>query len=119
MSAAIANAFNDCITARDLDGLVALMTDDHAFVDSAGGTISGKVAAREAWRGFFAAFPDYRNHFDRVEVRGELVAIAGRSTCSVTALAGPALWSARISGDRIAEWRVYDDVPETRSALGL
>lgn len=31
---AIANRFNEAITARDLDALVALMTDDHALVDS-------------------------------------------------------------------------------------
>ena len=58
---AVAAAFNEAINTRDLDRLAGLMTDDHTFVDSAGGTVAGKPACVEAWRGFFEAFPDYRN----------------------------------------------------------
>jgi ketosteroid isomerase-like protein len=65
--ATVALLFNDCITARDLDALCALMTDDHTFIDTTGQTTAGREACRAAWRGFFAAFPD---------------------------LAGPALWTA-------------------------
>ena len=50
----------------DLDALTALMTDDHRFVDSEGATVDAKTECVEAWRGFFAAFPDYRNVFDVV-----------------------------------------------------
>ena len=56
-------AFNDAINTHDVDRLAALMTDDHRFIDSAGQVVDGKQACVEAWRGFFAAFPDYRNHF--------------------------------------------------------
>jgi hypothetical protein len=40
-------------------------------VDSAGATIDGKVACLDAWRGFFAAFPDYRNVFEELRRTGE------------------------------------------------
>jgi ketosteroid isomerase-like protein len=86
---AVVNSFNEAINARDLDRLGALMTDSHRFVDSAGATIDGRVACLDAWRGFFAAFPDYRNVFE--ECRGTcegLVFVRGRSVCSVPALAG-------------------------------
>src|SRR5262245_25320507 len=88
-------AFNDCINARNLAGLAGWMTDDHCFIDADDSVVSGKSACIEAWRGFFAAFPDYRNVFVTVRVRGELVAIAGHSEWSDTRLDGPALWTAR------------------------
>lgn len=78
----IALRFNDCINARDLQGLAALMTDDHTFIDSADHAVHGKDAVVEAWKGFFAAFPDYRNTFEQVELRSQFVAIQGHSTCS-------------------------------------
>ena len=115
----VALAFNERINARDLDGLEGLMTADHVFIDSAGGRVEGRERAREAWRGFFAAFPDYRNDFATVTVRDERVLITGRSTCSHPELAGPALWTAVIRADRVAEWRVHEDTAENRDALGL
>jgi ketosteroid isomerase-like protein len=69
--------FNDCINGRDLDGLSALMSDDHTFVDSAGGAVVGRRACREAWRGFFAAYPDYRNVFTSMSVVGDVVTVVG------------------------------------------
>ncbi len=75
-------AFNDRINARDLDGLTALMTDDHTFVDDAGAAISGRQACAEAWAGFFAAFPDYRNVFETMTAEGETVRVTGHSVCA-------------------------------------
>ena len=104
----VAMAFNERINARDLAGLAALMADDHAFVDSAGSRVDGKAACVEAWRGFFAAFPDYRNIFDTTAADGDVVTITGRSECSVPELAGPARWQARVRAGTVTEWRVYD-----------
>jgi ketosteroid isomerase-like protein len=114
-----AEAFNACISARDLSGLAALMTDDHRFIDTAGEVFAGKHACVEAWAGFFAAFPDYRNIFERFVVAGWSVAIAGRSACSDSRLDGPALWSADVRSGKVAEWRVHDDTLENRARLGL
>jgi len=117
--ATVAERFNDAITHRDIDGLATLMSDDHRFIDTEGGTVSGKQACLAAWRGFFESFPDYRNVFTSFSTRGEVVVIVGRSECSEPALAGPALWTATIVGDQVAEWHVHDDTPETRKHLGL
>jgi ketosteroid isomerase-like protein len=104
--------FNAMINARDADGLARLMTDDHRFVDSAGQAVSGRQACRDAWSGFFAAFS--------VGERDGVVVVTGRSVCSEHPdLAGPALWTARVDGGLVAEWRVYDDTPETRAELGV
>jgi uncharacterized protein (TIGR02246 family) len=102
-------AFNEAINDRDLDALAALMTDDHRFVDSAGAVVAGKQAVLEAWRGFFAAYPDYRNEWSDVTPTADGLIAIGRSVCSTEpALDGPATWTARIVAGRVAEWRVQD-----------
>jgi ketosteroid isomerase-like protein len=113
--------FNARINARDLVGLVALMSHDHTFVDSAGAAVVGRDACREAWQGFFAAFPDYRNVFAAMtaDEADEVVTIVGRSECSVPALAGPALWTARVRDGLVARWQVYEDSPRNRAFLGI
>ncbi|MFE5813907.1 YybH family protein [Streptomyces sp. NPDC056479] len=115
----VVHRFNAAINDRNLDDLASLMSDDHAFVDSEGGTVRGKRACVEAWRGFFAAFPDYRNTFTEVTVRDDVVVVSGYSVCSRPELAGPALWTARVTGTLVGEWRVHEDTPAVRRELGL
>jgi ketosteroid isomerase-like protein len=115
----IALQFNDCINARDINGLARLMADDHAFIDSEGNTVSGKENCLNAWRGFFKAFPDYKNSFTTFINKGDLVTIAGYSTCSDDRLAGPALWTARVRDGKLVEWRVYTDTADNRQRLGI
>jgi ketosteroid isomerase-like protein len=111
--------FNDAINALDIKALAAQMTPDHRFIDTEGMIVDGKEACVGAWTGFFAAFPDYRNHFERLESRGDLAIIAGRSSCSDSRLDGPALWTARVRHGLVAEWRVYADTPENRATLSI
>jgi ketosteroid isomerase-like protein len=115
----IVEQFNDCITRGDLAGLGARMTDNHRFVDSAGQEWSGRDVCLETWAGFFDAFPGYRNVFVSVDSTGPVVVVTGRSECVEPSLDGPAIWTATVSGDRVAEWRVHDDTAEVRAALGV
>jgi ketosteroid isomerase-like protein len=113
-------AFNEAINRRDLDSLGELMTDDHAFIDSEDNVLTGKAEVLQAWRGFFNAFPDYRNDWSQVIPAGGTLIALGRSVCSTEpALAGPAIWRARTVRDKVAEWRVYDDTPANRGQLGI
>ena len=116
---AVVQRFNDFINAQDIEGLSRAMTEDHVFIDAANSQVSGKQACLRAWRGFFAAFPDYRNHFAQFVAREELVAVAGRSSCSDRRLDGPALWTARVRGNCVMEWRVLEDNASNRRSLGL
>ena len=112
--------FNAMINARDADGLASLMTDGHAFIDTAGHVVSGKQAGREVWSGFFAAFPTYRNVLTFLHEQDGDVVVAGHSVCSDHPdLEGSALWTARVEGNLVSEWRVYDDTPEARRQLGI
>ena len=58
------------------------MTDDQTFIDTAGHAIHGRLACLDAWRGFFKAFPYYRNVFNRLVVEDTTVVVVGRSSCS-------------------------------------
>lgn len=111
--------FNACINDRDLAGLAELMPNDHRFVDSAEGVVAGKPACLAAWRGFFNAFPDYRNVFSTLSARGDVVTIVGHSVCAEPNLAGPALWTATVRDGQVAEWRVFEDTPQARRLLNL
>lgn len=64
-------------------------------------------------------YPDYENHFSTLESRDNLVLIIGHSTCSIEPVDGPALWTAKIENDLVAEWRVYFDTIDNRIKLGL
>jgi ketosteroid isomerase-like protein len=111
--------FNDCINQQDLAGLIALMTEDHLFVDSAGQRTKGREAMRVAWSSFFAAFPSYTNTFVALESLGERVLVLGCSTCSEPLLNGPAIWVAVVKDGLVAEWQVHDDTPENRRLMQL
>ena len=116
----VALRFNERINQRDLDGLVELMTVDHIFIDSLGEITKGKDVMKEGWRQFFNSYPDYRNVFTRVQViTKDFVVMLGYSICSYKPLSGPALWSAKISEERVSEWRVYKDTQQNRRKLGI
>jgi ketosteroid isomerase-like protein len=116
----VALQFNEAITNRDIARLAVLMTDDHAFIDSANMEFRGKDKALQAWRGFFEAFPEYKNVFDLVKAKADTVVMLGHSICSNNKdLDGPAMWTAKVEGDKLAEWRVYEDTTENRTQLGI
>ena len=106
---AVVTSFNDAINAQDVDRLGELMTGAHRFVDSAGATIEGKLACLDAWRSFFAAFPDYRNVFEECRSLGEgLIFVRGHSLCSVAELDGPAEWRIIVQDALVDHWQVSE-----------
>jgi ketosteroid isomerase-like protein len=103
----VAMKFNEKINQRDVEGLAELMTEDHTFIDSAGTFSQGKAVMKEGWRKFMEKFPDYKNVFTCVTVQNDIAVMVGYSSCSDKLLAGPNVWTAKVLGKRISEWRVY------------
>lgn len=96
------------------------MTDGHTFIDSDDNVLAGKAEVLKAWEGFSNSFPDYRNDWSRVIPTGGTLFARGRSVCATEpALDGPAIWTARTVGDKVSEWRVYDDTPANRRQLAI
>ena len=54
----VALSFVDRINRHDLAGLVALMTEDHRFVDGLGQEVLGRGQMEKGWLGYFSWFPD-------------------------------------------------------------
>lgn len=122
----IALSFVEQINRREVEGLVALMTEDHVFVDALGARVQGREAMRKAWSGYFGWFPDYTITCTDVLEKGEVVALFGaaRGTYSVggkllpeNRWEVPAAWKAVVRGDRVAEWRVYADNEPARRIM--
>lgn len=110
--------FIDRINAHDVDGLCALMTPDHTFVDSIGSTIHGREELHRAWAGYFKLFPDYRIVTEDLLQTGNSVAVFGRASATYSPSGRmykdhhwevPAAWKAVILDGLIAEWHVYAD----------
>jgi ketosteroid isomerase-like protein len=115
----VALQFNESINKQDIKGLSGLMTDDHTFIDRAGKIDKGKESMTRGWIEFFKHFPDYKNTFTRVESQEDLVILIGYAYWSESNKYDPAIWTARIENDHVAEWRIYEDTSETRRRLAI
>jgi hypothetical protein len=115
----VALQFNECINNQDLNGLTILMADDHAFIDREGKISQPKQIMVQSWKQFFEMFPEYRNTFDRVQSKDNLVAILGYAYWSEKQPYDPVIWTATIVNDLVQEWRIYDDTEANRRLFNL
>lgn len=118
-SRTVALAFNDCITRHDIEGLSALMTEDHLFVDREGRGDRSRTSMARGWEEFFLAFPKYKNTFLRVETQSDLVTMLGYAYWDEENRHDTAIWVAKIVGGLVAEWRIYRDTQENRKKFGV
>lgn len=65
------------------------------------------------------SYTDYRNNFTHITVQGEKVVMIGFLECSYEPLDGPAILTATIRDELVAEWKIYQDTPENRIRLGV
>jgi ketosteroid isomerase-like protein len=124
---AIVLQFIDRVNAADVDGLCALMTEDHVFIDGLGNRAIGREKLRPGWKSYFSWFPDYRISHEEIFEDHNVVALFG-SASGTYAVNGklpkenhweiPAAWKAVVRNGLIAEWRVYCDNQPARKLLG-
>jgi ketosteroid isomerase-like protein len=124
----VALAFVDRINCHDVAGLVALMAEDHRFVDGLGQELRGREQMEQGWRGYFAWFPDYSIRVDNALSDGNVVVLLGmaQGTYATNRDAPPenhweipAAWKAVIQNERVAEWRVYADNEPVWKVMGV
>jgi len=101
------------INAHDSQGILALCTPDHVFIDSVGARLSGVAQLEQGWSKYFALFPDYRIEVDTMISAGKLVLLSGWASATARGSGAswriPAAWRAALVNKRIAEWQVYAD----------
>jgi ketosteroid isomerase-like protein len=124
----VALDFVDRINRHDLGGLVALMTEDHRFVDGLGQEVGGREQMEKGWLGYFAWFPDYSIKVDEVMSHGNVVAMFGSAQGTYSGKGNPladthweipAAWKAVVRNEGISEWRVYADNEPVWKVMGV
>jgi hypothetical protein len=122
---AVVVSFIDCINRRDLDGLAALMSDDHTLVVLDEAPLVGRAANVSAWRGYFSSFPDYVIHPRHLAAAGARVAVLGSTTGSHLGLPDEeemglgVIWLADAVDGRVSRWQVADDTEARRASEGV
>jgi len=106
--------FIERINDHDVEGLGALMSDDHTFIDAHGNQISGREQMLTGWRGYFEWFPDYYIEITDVFQEGEAFALFGFAGGSFKGKQSeswrlPAAWKASVKDSRVALWQVFAD----------
>jgi ketosteroid isomerase-like protein len=109
--------FVDAINHGNVEKLGCLLTGDHLFIDSQGNQLQGKEKMMEAWKGYFALFPDYRIEIEEWMGKGSLICLFGFASATYTNKETndnhywkiPAAWKAIIENDLIKQWQVYAD----------
>lgn len=106
------------INRHDVPALLALISDDHQFIDGLGHEVRGRERLREAWTAYFEWFPDYRILIeDHLQV-GIVVGLFGTAS-GTYAVDGelspsrrwkiPAAWKAVVRDEHVERWQVYAD----------
>lgn len=122
----VVQAFVGRINSHDVDGLAALMTEDHRFIDSLGQVVRGREAMRAGWEQYFGMVPDYRVSADTWLCDGSLVVLlgtAGGTYCAdgspdpEHAWTTPVACRAVVRDDQVAEWQVYADNEPIRQQM--
>jgi ketosteroid isomerase-like protein len=115
----VVREFIERINQHDVDGLSAVLTEDHRFIDSLGSVFLGRGTLRLGWADYFRLVSDYRITVDEfAEGRSSLLmvgSVEGRSAGVEWKV--PAAWRAVVRDGLIAEWQVYVDNEPLRASL--
>ena len=123
---AVVLAFEEKINAGDVDGVVALMTEDGVFIDSMGAKITGHAKLRQAWTEYLRIVPDYRISHTEIFSQGAVVAMFGEARGTFTqdglmhkenGWSTPAAWRAVVENGRVRAWQVYADNEPIRQIM--
>ena len=104
--------FVETINAADSKTLIKLQTVDFTLIDMEGQVFCG----RDGWETYFASYPQYKIHVQKILKSGSGVAIIGRTTGSHLSPAlekkETVLWTAEVRNRCVSRWRIYSDIKE-------
>lgn len=117
----VVEAFIAAINRRSSPEIADLMTEDHTFVDSAGGAVFGRDKTVAGWDTYFRMFPDYTIRAECILRDKGLVAVFGSAAGTYKGKRGcvpenriemPAAWRAVVENGRVKVWQVFADWTE-------
>lgn len=122
----VAQAFVDRINGHDPNGLCALMTEDHSFIDGGGDRHTGRESMRKGWQDYFAMVPDFWIKVEKIIQEENTVALFGKSG-GTYAPSGqidpknkwvvPTAWQVVVLEDKVLIWQVYVDSEPLRRIM--
>lgn len=120
----VATAFVELINTQDLDGLVAALTEESRFFVEGESPAIGKGNLREAWAGYFDAFPGYVVFIDEAYERANVAYLLGHTSGShvsreIELIPSSVIWRCEVVGDQVAEWSVFAASSANRERFGL
>ena len=122
----VAQAFVRAINRQDVDGVAALMSPTHRFIDSLGKVIEGREKMREGWAGYFRMVPDYSLAIEEFYPGDPVVVMIGVAAGTYTRdgklnpenrWQTPVAVRALVEDGLVAEWRVYADNEPIRKVM--
>ena len=122
---AVVISFIDCINRGDIEGLAALMSEDHALRVFDEPAEEGRERCVEGWRGYAAAFPRYLVLPARISPLGTTVAVLGSTTGSHLGLPDEEesqqtlIWLGEVEGGLVRRWTLIEDSAANRERWGL
>jgi hypothetical protein len=121
----IVSVFVDRINAHDVDGICALMEENHV-IDGLGCSVTGREAMRNAWQAYFAMVPDYWIRIERLLQQETVVAAFGKAggtfadngrLDAANRWEVPAAWQAIVGDSGVAVWQVFMDNEPIRQIM--
>jgi ketosteroid isomerase-like protein len=116
------------INRHDLESIVAMVSDDHLFIDSLGQELRGKLRVREGWSGYLALFPDYHIGIKEWFQNGRIVGMFGQASGTFAVNGNlpaenrwriPAAWRVVVRDAQIAHWQVFADNEPVWKVMGV
>jgi len=110
--------FVDAINRADVDRMADLMADDPVFVDSRDNRTTGKENMKQAWKGYFNLFPDYKIEITGMLQKKSLFYLVGYAGGTYMNMINenntnywriPTAWTAIIKKNKVQYWQVYAD----------
>ena len=111
------------INQRDAAGVAATLAPEVAFVDSHGRRSDGRKILMEAWRNYFATFPDYKIEIDKEQAITGGVLVLGHASGSYhgrpeRAWRIPIAIRAETQDGQVSLWQVFADTHLPYESMG-
>jgi len=126
LAESVAHAFVRAINRQDVDGIVALMSEDHHFIDSLGNLTEGREKMRKGWEMYFRMVPDYTVAIEETLCDGPVVVMLGTAQGTYSSdgtlkpenkWTTPTALRAFIEEQKVTEWRVFCDNEPIRQCV--
>ena len=106
------------INDHNVDGIIALMSDDFIFTDAQGIHFEGKEKLKKSWEAYFKMFPDYKITINNSSENATVFLASGTAEGTYGGARNasgdnywniPAAWRAEIDNAKVKSWQIFAD----------